>query len=121
MAADDRPGDRAPETGRATAGGPARPEARLAATVFGRVQGVGFRWFVLEEARRLGLRGWVANRGDGAVECTAEGSRGDLEAFLRALALGPISADVERVVPAWGPATGTLGRFEIRSGGHRGD
>ena len=98
-----------------------RPEARLSATVFGRVQGVGFRWFVLVEGRRLGLRGWVANRFDGAVECAAEGRRADLEVFLLALARGPISADIDRVVPAWGPASGTLGRFEIRSGGHRGD
>lgn len=97
------------------------PEARVTATVLGRVQGVGFRWFVLQEGRRLGIRGWVANRSDGAVECAAEGSRADLEQFVLELARGPISADVERVIPAWGPATGTLPAFEIRSGGHRGD
>ena len=97
------------------------PEARVSATVFGRVQDVGFRWFVVAEGRRLGLRGWVANRSDGAVECAAEGSKADLEAFVLALARGPISADVERVVPAWGPATGTLPPFEIRGRGHRGD
>jgi len=97
------------------------PEARVSATVFGHVQGVGFRWFVVEEGRRLGLRGWVANRSDGAVECAAEGSKADLRLFLLALARGPIGADIDRVVPAWGPATGSLPRFEIRSGGHRGD
>jgi acylphosphatase len=97
------------------------PAQRLTATVFGRVQGVGFRWFVMEEARRLGLRGWVANRADGAVECAAEGARPDLEKLLLALARGPLSADVERVSPAWGPAGGGLGAFSIRSGGHRGD
>jgi acylphosphatase len=97
------------------------PEARVTAVVFGRVQGVGFRWFVLQEGRRFGLRGWVANRPDGAVECAAEGSRADLDQFVLALARGPLGADVERVVPAWGPATGTLPLFEIRSGGHRGD
>ncbi len=101
--------------------GPGRPEARLGAVVFGRVQGVGFRWFVVDEARRLGLRGWVANRLDGAVECVAEGRRSDLELLLGILARGPLSADVERVVPAWGPPSGTLGPFEIRSAGHRGD
>jgi acylphosphatase len=100
---------------------PGKPAQRLTATVFGRVQGVGFRWFVMEEARRLGLRGWVANRADGAVECAAEGARPDLEMLLLALARGPLSADVERVSPAWGPASGTLGPFSIRSGGHRGD
>ena len=86
-------------------------DARLEAVVIGVVQGVGFRWFALEAAGRLGLRGWVANRADGAVICVAEGPRPVLEALLRELARGPISADVERVIPAWMPATGRLGRF----------
>ena len=94
---------------------------RLEATVIGAVQGVGFRWFTMEAAGRLGLRGWVANRADGAVICVAEGSRPALEALLLALARGPISAQVERVIPAWMPATGRFGRFEIRSGSHPGD
>jgi acylphosphatase len=104
-----------------------RPEAdapadeRLEAAVLGVVQGVGFRWFVLDAAVRLGLRGWVANRSDGAVVCAAEGPRPALEALLMALARGPISAQVERVIPAWMPATGRLGPFEIRSGSHPGD
>ena len=94
---------------------------RLEATVVGAVQGVGFRWFVIDAARRLELRGWVANRADGAVVCVAEGPRPALEAFLLALARGPISAQVERVIPAWMPTTGRFGRFEIRSGSHPGD
>jgi acylphosphatase len=101
-------------------GGPAVHE-RLEAVVIGVVQGVGFRWFAVEAAGRLGLRGWVANRADGAVVCVAEGPRPALEALLRELAGGPISADVERVIPAWMPATGRFGRFEIRSGSHPGD
>jgi acylphosphatase len=96
-------------------------DERLEAAVLGAVQGVGFRWFVLDAAGRLGLRGWVANRSDGAVVCTAEGPRPALEALLLALARGPISAQVERVIPAWMPATGRLGPFEIRSGSHPGD
>ena len=94
---------------------------RLEATVVGAVQGVGFRWFVVETAGRLELRGWVANRADGAVICVAEGPRPALDALLLALARGPISAHVERVIPAWMPATGRFGRFEIRSGSHPGD
>jgi acylphosphatase len=94
---------------------------RLEATVVGAVQGVGFRWFVVETAGRLELRGWVANRADGAVVCVAEGPRPALDALLLALARGPISAHVERVIPAWMPATGRFGRFEIRSGSHPGD
>jgi len=94
---------------------------RLEATVVGAVQGVGYRWFVMEAAGGLQLRGWVANRADGAVVCVAEGPRAALEALLLALARGPISAQVERVIPAWMPATGRFGRFEIRSGSHPGD
>ncbi len=105
-----------PLTGQATE----RP-VRLEATVLGRVQGVGYRWFVVERAMALGLPGWVANRPDGGVECVAEGARAVLEQFLRALAEGPISATVDRVIPRWGPASGSLGAFGIRSFGHRGD
>jgi len=94
---------------------------RLDATVVGRVQGVGFRWFASEAARRLGLSGWVANEADGSVRCVAEGSRPVLEELLRELATGPRSAHVERVVPRWGPAGGITGPFVIRSGAHSGD
>ncbi|MFH0751959.1 MAG: acylphosphatase [Chloroflexota bacterium] len=102
------------------AAGPAGP-VRLDATVVGRVQGVGFRWYVLDAAHRLELRGWVANEADGSVRCVAEGPRAALDALLRELATGPLGAGVERVVPRWGPAGGTLGPFEIRSRAHPGD
>ncbi len=97
------------------------PAERLEATVIGAVQGVGFRWFVTEAAARLELRGWVANRADGAVLCVAEGPRPALEALLLELSRGPISAQVDRVIPAWMPATGRFSRFDIRSGSHPGD
>ena len=100
---------------------PPAPLERLEATVVGAVQGVGFRWYALQAAVSLELHGWVANRADGAVTCVAEGPRPALEALLRALAHGPIAADVERVIPAWMPATGRFSRFEIRSGSHPGD
>jgi acylphosphatase len=95
--------------------------ARLDATVIGRVQGVGFRYFVLREAMALGLEGWVANTSGGAVRCVAEGPRVSLETLLERLHDGPASAIVDRVSAAWMPATGTLGPFGIRSGGHSGD
>ncbi len=62
--------------------------SRVDATVVGRVQGVGFRWFVLDAARRHGLRGWVANEPDGSVRCVAEGPREDLEALRRSSPAG---------------------------------
>ena len=95
--------------------------ARLDATVIGRVQGVGFRYFVVRQAMDLGLDGWVANTADGSVRCVAEGPRDQLEHLLERLRVGPASASVERVSEAWMPATGTLGPFRIRSGAHQGD
>jgi len=95
--------------------------ARLEATVHGRVQGVGFRMHVAEAARRLGLVGWVRNEAAGTVRCVAEGPRDDLERLLAALREGPRGAIVDRVDEAFSPATGSFGRFEIRSGWHPGD
>jgi acylphosphatase len=95
--------------------------ARLDATVMGRVQGVGFRYFILAHATELGLRGWVANTSEGAVRCVAEGPRDRLELLLQRLRVGPAAAIVDRVSEAWMPATGTLGPFGVRSGGHPGD
>jgi acylphosphatase len=97
------------------------PTERLDARVTGRVHGVGFRYFALREATALGLRGWVANDPDGSVHCVAEGPRDRLEALLGRLKEGPPSALVNGVSEAWMPATGTLGPFGVRSGGHRGD
>jgi acylphosphatase len=63
----------------------------------GRVQGVGFRWFVKEQARALGLRGWVSNRPDGNVELAAAGESQALEKLARAAEKGPPGAVVESV------------------------
>ena len=95
--------------------------SRLEATAHGRVQGVGFRYFILHRGMELGLTGWVANESDGSVRCVAEGPRRDLEVLLEAMERGPAGANVERVRVTWGPGTGALRAFGIRSGGHRGD
>jgi acylphosphatase len=95
--------------------------ARLEAVVRGRVQAVGFRYFVLREAARLGLSGWVANEADGSVRCVAEGTPADLAALLAALRRGPPAARVDRVVETWLDSTGSLDGFTVRSGGHSGD
>ncbi|HSL76802.1 MAG TPA: acylphosphatase [Candidatus Limnocylindrales bacterium] len=94
---------------------------RLDATVRGRVQGVGFRYFVIHRAMDLDLTGWVANEPDGTVRCVAEGPRRALDRLLEALQEGPAGALVERVTTAWGPATREFASFDVRSGGHRGD
>lgn len=102
-------------------GEPAGSEARLEAVVRGQVQGVGFRWFVVKEAGRLGLGGWVANEADGSVRCVAEGPKSALEALLAALREGPRGAVVGSVSEDWLPATGRFEGFGVRSSGHRGD
>jgi acylphosphatase len=70
---------------------------RLHARISGRVQGVGFRWFVREEARRLGLAGWVRNLPTGEVELVAEGPTSALDSFARTIGRGPPGARVEVV------------------------
>ena len=65
--------------------------------VSGRVQGVGFRWFVLREATLLGLAGYVRNLGDGTVEVVALGSPPALASLEDALGKGPPAAHVHGV------------------------
>jgi acylphosphatase len=66
--------------------------------VQGRVQGVGFRWFVQREASELGLHGWVRNTEDGDVEILAAGDAVDLEELRASLKRGPRGSRVDRVV-----------------------
>jgi acylphosphatase len=89
----------------------------LRATVIGRVQGVGFRLYVLNEARGLGLGGYVRNRPDGSVYVVAYGARPELERLLSALRRGPVGAWVERVETEWAQSAASEappGRFEVR-------
>jgi acylphosphatase len=98
-----------------------RPMERLEATVRGRVQGVGYRYFVLRLAGRQGLTGWVANLPDGSVECVVEGPPDLLDRIEAALRDGPPGAVVEAVQGVRMAATGRFDRFEVRSAGHTGD
>jgi acylphosphatase len=65
--------------------------------VRGRVQGVGFRWFVEREAHILGVAGWVRNNSDGSVEVFAQGSRDQLLGLRSRLREGPRAARVDAV------------------------
>ena len=82
--------------------------------VSGRVQGVGFRYFALDAARREGLNGYVTNHGDGSVEAVAEGDADSVDRFERALRQGPSRSRIEQVlVDDVAPERGISG-FSIR-------
>jgi acylphosphatase len=81
--------------------------------IAGRVQGVGFRYFVLEMAELLGIYGWVRNRWDDTVEVLAEGERPVLEKLLDALGCGPRGAYVSSVKADWERPTGEFHSFRV--------
>ncbi len=78
------------------------------------MQGVGFRYFAQDAARREGLHGYVTNQDDGTVEVTAEGEADALERFERKLRQGPSRSRVEHVmIDEIAPGQGNTG-FSIR-------
>ncbi len=81
--------------------------------VVGRVQGVGFRWFVENEASKLGVAGWVRNRQDGSVEVLAAGSKSQLDSLYLVLQRGPRAARVDRVEVEEAEPTKDLKSFRI--------
>ncbi len=80
-------------------------------TIHGRVQGVGFRFAFADEARALGLSGWVRNRRDGGVEALVSGPETDVEAVIGWARRGPPAARVTEVSVEPGPEAS--GSFEI--------
>lgn len=102
----------APESG--ILGIAALEQKRLEARIYGQVQGVGFRFFARQAARRLNLQGYVRNRQDRSVEVVAEGEKHALEQFLAELKQGPSAATVERVETKWQPNRHTFLGFEVR-------
>ena len=83
------------------------------AVVTGRVQGVGFRYSAVRQARALGLTGTVSNRYDGSVEVEAEGPLPALERFLEWLNRGPPGAHVRGVDVQWRASTGRFADFDV--------
>ena len=87
----------------------------LSVTVYGRVQGVYYRYFVRNIARELGLKGYVRNLASGnAVEVQAEGEKQQLNKLLEQLKVGPAGARVERVEADWSDYSGRFDDFGVR-------
>jgi acylphosphatase len=87
---------------------------RLTAVVSGRVQGVGFRYWVRRRAEALGLSGTATNLRDGDVEVIAEGDRGALEQLLDMLRGDDTPGFVGRISSTWSAGTGEFGGFRER-------
>jgi acylphosphatase len=70
---------------------------RVRIKIFGKVQGVGFRFFIYKNAKNLGLRGWVRNLADGTVEALFEGEDEKVKEILELCKIGPPLAKVKRI------------------------
>lgn len=88
--------------------------ARVRLIIRGRVQGVGFRFSALDEAKDLALAGWVRNLAGGEVEIVAEGRREKLRMLVAWAHRGPSSAHVADVREEWLDFTGEFAEFRIR-------
>jgi len=90
-------------------------EKRIHAYISGRVQGVGFRWFVVETVRHQypGISGWVKNLYDGRVEILAEGTENDLIAFIKTMEKGPSFSHVTSLNIDWEDSKGELYGFDV--------
>ena len=82
--------------------------------VRGRVQGVGFRWFVEREAHMLQIAGWVRNNPDGTVEVLAQGTRAQLAGLHSRLREGPRAARVDEVDVSDADPSPGMASFQIR-------
>lgn len=88
--------------------------ARLTAWARGRVQGVGFRWWVRSRALELGLTGSATNLVDGRVEVVAEGPRASCERLVEMMRGPETPGRVSGVTERWGPARGDMTTFVER-------
>lgn len=89
---------------------------RIHLFISGIVQGVNFRYYTREQAKNMGLMGWVRNLSDGRVEMVAEGEEKDAERLAEWCKNGPPGARVENVARKDEPYTGEFREFKIEHG-----
>lgn len=82
--------------------------------IYGLVQGVNFRYYVLRQAELLNLKGYVKNNQDGTVEIATEGKESDIKKLIELVKSGSPSALVENVEVNWKDASGKFSEFEIQ-------
>jgi len=89
-------------------------KASLHIRVYGRVQGVGFRAFVAQNANLFNIKGWVRNVDRDQVETPAEGTQEKLERFLEKVKTGPGASNVKECDFEWGEYRGEFKNFKVR-------
>jgi len=87
--------------------------ARVHGWVSGMVQGVFFRYFTQDAARKLGLTGWVRNLPDGRVEFVGEGEQGLLNELIKHVKIGPPASHVAKLDLTWEEYSGKFDNFSI--------
>ena len=92
-----------------------KPESILTVNIkiTGKVQGVGFRYFVLRQAQELSINGWVSNKPNGDVGALAQGEKADLERFIAKVKQGPSFSRVDDVILNWEDGQENYTSFEI--------
>ena len=92
-----------------------KPESILTVNIkiTGKVQGVGFRYFVLRQAQELGITGWVSNKPNGHVEALAQGDKEDLDQFIAKVKQGPAFSRVDDLILNWEDGQENYTSFEI--------
>jgi len=88
---------------------------RVHVWVKGRVQAVGFRAFVQQNAAQIGVNGWVRNVGYDSVEAVAEGTRAQIDRFLEMVKRGPNVSRVDESREDWEQVTGEFAAFQVRA------
>ena len=92
-------------------------KTRAHVLIEGIVQGVSFRYYTMQEAKAMGVRGWVRNLWDGRVEAVFEGEESTIQSIVDWCSHGPPSARVDDLKVEWGTPTGEFESFIVRLDG----